>query len=394
MDGTASNRLTTDSLLAAAFAETGLNDLGDNSLSVREGLEQYVSSLKTDLDLDETASAGVASEIKALLANAFRIVDDRKRNPGIAKERIERPIIIAGLGRSGTTLIQELLAAHPRNRTPHWWESSFPSPPPGNATPDDPRRAMGDEIIRRMVESAPGVLISHPYLDAGGNASVECETFMMMSFRSSFFFAPRSLPSYLAWYWQADQVPAYQFHREFLQHLQWGAEPRRWVLKGTRHTYNLDALRAVYPDAVVLWMHRDPVEQYASSLALSNVVRPAKDAEQRHLFATQRLDEIETGLGRALASPVFDDDSYLCHLRFEHLVADPVGTIRNVYERHGLDYSSDFESAMRGWLADPANRSDRYGKLRYNLTEFGINREDAEKRFAFYRERLNHICPL
>ena len=380
-------RLDVDAVLAAARKASGLADLHEQEALGR--LDVLTRHFDRDLGLDRSGRAAALEILSDLVAQRARLLTDRSRYPDIRDERIERPIFVAGFGRSGTTLLHMLLAADPGNRAPEWWETRFPSPPPGISAPDDPRHELADREMAEILEVVPGLRQAHPYFDAGGAAAVEDEGIWALDLRAIRRTIYFRVPAQITVRLEADPLGAYEFHRKVLQALQWKTPRRRWVLKGLTHHENLPALKAVYPDAIVIWLHRDPQRTFPSwaELTFLHDEGMARRPLDRRVFGRTFLETFSRTLDAAVASPLSSDPDVV-HLQYAELRADPIGTLRSIYGRFDLPFDEAVEAAMRGWLDDPANRSDRHGKFLYPLEPFGVTPDELEARAAGYRARF------
>jgi hypothetical protein len=325
-----------------------------------------------------------------ILERRARLFADRERYPDLTKEEIRQPLIVTGQARSGTTLLHSLIAADPNSQSPAWWDSMRPSPPPGISPADDPRIEQMNREMAELVRLQPNLLQSHPYFDQGAHALMECEKLCMLDFRYVFRSTFYRVPAYVSMSLDADPVEFYQFHRMVLQALQWRRPSRRWALKGTEHHANLPALKTVYPDAIVIWIHRDPLKVVPSVLemlaSLSEGVS-GKPAD-RPAFGRQVLRRYQTTLETAMASPMIDHpDVY--HMRYIDFAANPVGSVEAVYRRYGLPFPADTAAAMQAWCDAPQNRGDRYGKFQYSLAAFDLTPADIEASMAPYRARFD-----
>jgi len=159
-------------LLAQAEAETGLHDFGDDQF--RGPLAAFTGFVNSQEQLGADSRRAAFGQMVRILGWRLRLVEDRKRYPGIADERIEAPVIVIGFPRSGTTLLHALLAEAPGNRAPLYWEIARPSPPPSLAAPGDPRIGEGTRDIERWLADYPGFIAQHPYFDAGGETPNRC----------------------------------------------------------------------------------------------------------------------------------------------------------------------------------------------------------------------------
>ncbi|TAL00320.1 MAG: sulfotransferase [Rhodospirillaceae bacterium] len=373
--------LNSAALLERAQRETGLSDYGDQTLSAR--LSLAVEEIRKR-SLGEKGEHAAADVIHWLLTTRLQFFEDRKRYP-IASEKITRPIFATGEPRSGTTLLHALLAVDPNGRALRFWEIMYPSsPPPGLAAPDDPRRAKAHTDWQDIEKKIPRWLTSHPYNDMMGDGLPECERTWAFDFRAmtptAWWRVPMNtinLPN--------DPHTQYGLHKMMLQHCQYGRPPKYWVLKGF-HGRRLAALFDTYPDAAIIWVHRDPVQTIASRIVL---VGQIYESIVGHLdwktFAAETLALSRESFRANLSEPMIDDPR-IHHVRYPDFVHNPVGTIRTFYEKYGVPFTAETEEAMKAYLTN--NRGDRYGKFVYSVDVIGADVNDLHREFAPYRERF------
>lgn len=374
--------LNAEALLKQAEAQTGLTDYGDDSLPERFGLA--VDFLR-GLGMDEAGEHAAEAVCLQLLTSRLQVFEDFKRYP-IGKERIETPIFATGEGRSGTTLLHALLSVDPNGRSLRFWEVMYPSPPPGLTGPEDPRRAKADADWRDILERLPKWLISHPYNDMLGDGLPECERTWAYDFRvltpTAWWRVPMG-PKFAGL--PQDTVAQYRLHKMMLQQCQYGRPKKYWVLKGF-HQARMLALFDTYPDARIIWTHRDPVQVIASRIVLSGEL---VEMLERHVDwkeqARIHLEAATAGYLRTLNDPIIDDPR-IHHVRYQHLIADPIGTLRIFYKEYGMPFGPETEDAMRGYLQN--NKSDRYGKFRYSTDIINADINELHEKFAPYRERF------
>jgi hypothetical protein len=370
-------------LFEAARRATGLDDFGDDDF--RDPLALLLSCLETEADLTLVGRIAASRDVIGLLINRLRLEEDRKQNPGIAAERIAAPIFIVGLPRSGSTLLHHLLAQDPDIRAAQAWEIMRPSPPPMRATYEtDPRIEQARKQLRWLDRLAPDFKAIHP---VGAQLPLECIAIMSASFRATRFQTTYNVPTYEAWLNQQDMRPAYAFHRRFLQHLQWGAPGRCWILKAPAHVFAFDALLDTYPDARLVQTHRDPVTAMASVASLSSVLHQAFSWQREaSRFGHEVADRWTNGLrhtlelrrsGRVAPERVVD-------VQYRELTKDPLATVRRIYEQFSMPLSAVAERRMRAFLAE--NQQDKHGRHHYDLENFGLDPQDLAQRFKAYSE--------
>jgi hypothetical protein len=323
--------LDVGAILEAAEAETGLGDYGDDTL--RDRVARAVEEIRR-AGIGEPGQRAARSIFQRLLTTRLQFFEDRRRYP-LPDERIDRPLVATGEPRSGTTLLHALLAADPGARALRFWEVTYPSPPPGLAGPGDPRRARSDEEWKQLNASLPRWLAAHPYNDMLGDGLPECERAWDFDFRSMgptvwwrVGLVPRmGLPS--------DARAQYRLHEMMLQSCQYARPRSYWVLKGF-HVPRLEALFATYPDARVIWVHRDPVQNIASRIAMAGDFEEALSGrvDWKEQAAVQ-LTAARAAYRAALSDP-YADDPRVHHARYSDCVADPIAVIASFYERSGV----------------------------------------------------------
>jgi len=373
-----------DALMAGARRSTGLDDFGQPP--PQKPLRVLSESCEREAGLTLFGRLAMRGDIQRMLVNRLRIQEDRRRLPAIAGERIERPLFITGLPRTGTTLLHALLALDPAHRAPLTWETMYPSPPPYEGGRDDSavRIKRTARRLRWLDRLAPRFQAIH---EVGAELPQECIAIMAHTFISLRFLVTHRLPEYAEYLSRADDKPAYEFHRRFLQHLQFQASPRRWVLKAPAHLPALGALLAVYPDARIIQTHRDPMESIPSLASLRT--------ELRQCFARE-VDPAVVGpevaaywarsLERAGEVRQQADTGHFYDVRYEDLMNDPLGTLRALYDRLGLAWSREVETRMRNYL--DANPQGKHGRHHYRLQHFGLETASIGRLYAQYRTRM------
>ena len=379
--------LDLDRLVASAQLVSGNFAPLDSALQNR--LARLVAWLTEQAPLSAERKAEVELQLRKLLATRLRLAADRARLPGIAAERIERPIFVIGFARTGTTLIHSLLAEDPAARAPLWWQTHDPSPPPGEVPVVPTRIEFAGQDLDRLLHLAPGLLTLHPYWDKRGLSPIEDEEIFALDVQNAYPTLLYRVPALAMVLDAGDAASAYAFHRQFLQHLQWRQPGRHWVVKGTYHQFALAALLDAYPDARCIWTHRDPLQVHPSVLAITAVLYGAITdwAMDFKALGPAFVDSIRQSLERALADPLVDDPRIL-HVDFHDLVRDPVAVVRRAYAGWGETVSPTYEARLHAWLADPANRPDRYGRYAYALEPYGLDEATLARSFDFYRRRF------
>jgi hypothetical protein len=377
-----------DDLLAEARTETGLGDFGDDAF--REGLAVYCESVAAEARLNDLGAVAVRSNVVAALANRLRVVDWAARHPEVAGERIEAPLFVIGMFRAGTTLLSTLLDRDPANRSLLRWEAHDSVPPPSPATfRSGPRVDAVRERAEMLEQLNPDIAVVH-HEEADG--PTECITVMSQDFKSLLWEAIANVPAYGAWLRDADQRSAYEHHRLVLRVLQSGGVRGRWALKSPHHALALEDLTAVYPDARLVLLHRDPVALCGSVCSLIRTLSGTfSDADHRDHIARHWTGVLEASIGRVEAFRAARPGVPVVDVQYDDLVSRPVETVAAIYRAFGDELSGPARDALDAFVgADVAagarGRPSRAAH-RYDLAEFGLDPGEVAERFAGYASR-------
>lgn len=381
-------RLDEDVLLDAARRRSGLDDFGETpGWRFREPLGLLLASLEREARLSLFGRAMARREMLRLLENRLRMEDVRRRHPELADVPVRSPLFVLGLPRTGTSILHELLAQDPANRTPLTWEVMHPWPPPERASAaNDPRIARVEKHFAGIDRILPEFRAMHRM---GARLPQECVAMTTSEFASLVFHTSWRVPTYQGWLDGADLRPVYVAHRAWLQYLGWRCPAERWVLKSPGHLWSLGALLAEYPDARVVMTHRDPRRVVASLASLVTTLRSlASDDVDSHEIGADWAERLAEGLRRAI--DVRDSGALpldrVVDVHYRDLLGREVETVRWIYERFGLELSDRAEERMRRHLEE--NPRDRHGEHRYSLAEAGLDAARERRRFAFYAERF------
>jgi hypothetical protein len=377
-------RVDVDQVLEEVSAEAGLDDFGDSTF--RDGLDVFVDALGSEANPNDIGKAVADAQIRGALATRLRVEDWYARHPQVAEERIERPVFIVGMSRSGTTALSHLLARDPANRSLLGWEASAPVPPPQPETyMTDPRfeAAKANEfgLLHDLNPAIPAMHHDPP------DMPVEClvtmgQHFVTLSLPLQFW-----VPTYARWVCTADHGPVYRWHERVLRLLQSGGVRGRWQLKSPHHAISIEALAAQYPDARFIVTHRDPATCAASTTSLGHAFTgafaPLPDTTAMGTLWTDMLGAMGDGIlefRRAHGDDRFVDVAY------RDLTGDPLGTAQRIYEGLGESLSAAAEQAMREHVGVAV--PNRYGRHDYDWASLGLDRAALDDRFHAYRERF------
>jgi hypothetical protein len=380
---TLQERFNPQALIAAACAEAGSDDFGDDGWQA--GLDLVADELVNEARLSAIGVEVAYLDMIRALKNRLEVIAWRKQHPDIAAKPITAPIFIVGQPRTGTTILFDLLAQDPELRAPLTWEVDAPCPVPQPETyHNDPRIAQTQASIELSEQIVPGFLAFHPM---GALVGQECVRITASEFTSMIYTVQYRLPNYYRWLlYDADHTGAYRYHRVFLQHLQSGI-PGQWVLKSPAHLWQLDKLLAEYPDALIVQTHRDPLNVLSSIAALTHHLRRmGSDESSIAECAAQSYEEITVGLERGMASRDSGvvPDGQMIDVQFSDFMNDPWTTIKDIYEKLGRELKPDAAQKMRDFLAEHPGDG---GSGRYTWSDTGLDAGEVRERVQPYQER-------
>jgi hypothetical protein len=364
-------------LHAAAAAITGLADFGTDDYG--DGLAVLLESYTSDTGLTPKGTRVARALLRgALMARLFSEAA-WARHPEHAEVAIERPIFVTGLPRSGTTALHRLLTADPGHQGLQLWLAEVPQPrPPREMWAADPAFRYVQAGCERHHVSHPEFMAVH-YMAAG--QVEECWQLLRQSMRSVSYECLAHLPGYSSWLRGQDWTAAYRRHRRNLQLIGVPDAGRRWVLKNPSHLFALDALLAVYPDALVIQTHRAPRTAVASVCSLAAQASAGWSTTFRgEVIGRDQLDTWAYGLDRFTEARARHDPAQFYDIEYDDFVAKPLGTVAAVYQHFGLTLSGRAADAMRA-LCQQSPGTAGPGH-RYALSDFGLTAEQVDERFG------------
>jgi len=369
-------------LVETAKRSTGLADFGDERW--REPFEILVRSLEEEAALHFFGRLMTRNDVLNHLRALLNVQDTFKRHPEIADEVIDRPLFIAAVPRSGSSILFELLSLDPQFGSPRQWEMMFPCPPPDKATYDsDPRIDKCQHLITQWTRVVPNLKQIHE-MDA--RLPNECIFAQAISFTSEYFPSQYQIPSYIEWLsTRADWDYSYGFYRKVLQILQWRNPRKHWLLKAPSHLNYLPTIFRIFPDARVLLTHRDPVVAQASVTDLMGTLfwmRSDKPMEVKAFAGMLSPEAMAFGLNRTvdwLESGAIPKDQCFSAL-YADLIGQPLEAMRRIYDRAALDFSETVRTGISDYLS--RKPQGKFGRHTYSIAE---EEEAAELRKLFQR---------
>lgn len=346
--------LTPESLMQQARADTGLEDFGDDPWL--EPFTVLMRAIENEADLHLAGRILTRAEFLLYLEARLRIVDWFARHPETADEEIDRPVFITGYGRSGTTILFEVLSQDPQFRTALKWEAQFPVPPPEPATyRTDPRIAKAQKVLDLIQAMVPEHDAMHK---SGAELPVESIELEYLTFVSEIFPIILQVPSYAAWLRGRDLTPTFEWQKKILQLLQSRHRGEHWLMKSPSHLTHLEAYRKVFPGMRVIFAHRDPIVSHDSVVSFLGTiywqrtdrlwgdgkmnVEVLAESAQRGRSWDGVIEMIEDG---RLAKGEY------ANFYYERFMSEPIEEIRSVYAQLGMTLAPEVAERMRAYLA-------------------------------------------
>ena len=371
--------LDAGALVDDARASTGVDDPGDLGDGDWEGRLRALVGGVNAADLHVVGRLMTREELLRGLRARFLLGERRRREPGIAEEVIEAPIVVTGPARSGTTILFELLALDPGLRSPIATDVLHPAVPPGTGAGEV--RAMTEAEQELWADVQPEFAAIH---ELRSDLPVECITICAPSFAGNHWSMVLADPGG----WTADIGADLAFHRAVLQSAQHGRPPRRWLLKTPGWLFLLDDLLAAYPDASVIVSHRDPARTMPSTVSTTATVQ------------WLRTDAVDLDVLSALIGAMFgdalntlarrrDDGSLpgvFGDVRFHELMDDPVAAIAGAYEGIGREMTDEHRAAVIRYLDEKPR--GKHGAHRYTAADWGFDADVLRAELAPYMSRF------
>ncbi|MEN3316548.1 MAG: hypothetical protein V7605_2782 [Acidimicrobiaceae bacterium] len=379
-------------VLEEAANRSGLWDWG--SMEFTEPLRMFVESSRRTGNLNAVGRDVLHKVVIRHLRNRLALQAFVKVHPEVRVAPVRRPLFVTGLPRTGTTLLHNMMALDPANRVLRFWEALRPFPPDTGAEvrSEETLVAEAELWLERLYALAPYFRAIHASTATGPE---ECDALFQNCFASQHFDDMFRADDYSAWLADAPLTAEYAHYRLQLRALQLQAlqlhagegGDRRWVLKSPSHLGYLGALFETFPDATVVVCHRHPDEAVASYASLvMNVRQPYSDDVTPEEVGAHALRRCSAAMRHALAARDAVGEKAFIDVGYSALVDDPVGVVRDIYERTGRALGDDEEAPMRRWLDD--NPRHRHGAHRYGLAQFGLTSEAVTEALAPYGDRF------
>ncbi|MEO5877700.1 MAG: sulfotransferase [Streptosporangiaceae bacterium] len=368
---------TVEDLHASASKITGLADFGEPDYG--DGLAKLLESYARDAALTPMGNKVMRSFLRGALVARLLAEDSLTQHPEHADVRIERPIFVTGLPRTGTTALHRLLTADPAHQGLEVWLAEVPQPrPPRETWADNPVFQGIQAGYERHHVERPEFMGVH-YMSA--DMVEECWQLLRQSMQSISFECLAHIPAYSAWLAGQDWTQAYRRHRRNLQLIGLRDADRRWVLKNPSHLFALDAIMRVYPDALIIQTHRSPRTAMASMCSLAAQATSGwSTVFDGAVLGRDQLELWSRGLERFRTERAKHDQAQFFDVDYADFVRDPIATVEGAYGHFGLDLTGPARAAMAA-LHDESRSGAGQPTHSYALADFGLTPEEIDERF-------------
>jgi len=382
------------SLLETAQRNTGLSNFGDDDWY--EPFQVFIKSLEEEADLNLMGRIMTRSDLLIYLEARLQVEEQYRLHPEIADEVIQKPLLIMGQGRTGTSALQNLLTADPSNGTLLTWEALFPAPPPEKATYNtDPRIEKAHQLITQWYRVTPELESMHEF---GGAIPTEGIHLQCSSFQSPVWMNfMGQVPSFSAYMRGRSLLPALEWEKRVLRLLQWKNPRKNWVMKTPVYIYMMPDVLKAYPDACFVWTHRDPIKALASAINMvgtlfwqrsdhpfkSGVLEASVDENVVAASLNQAIDWIDEGIV---------PKEQLCNIHYQDFVNDPVEVVRKIYSYFDIPLTSEGEAAMLEYsIRNAREKRPSHNYLDDESSAWAANARKAYERYQSYFSVPNEI---
>ena len=382
------NIATADDVLKLASQRTGLTEIDSDSW--RDGLQLILDDLNNSPAFTQFGRERILDDATNALGRRLQVQGYIQEHPEVLDAPVERPLIVLGMPRTGTTVISYLLDQDPARRSLLHWQCVDPIPPaPTESLRTDPRcLALLDEQ-RKILEMVTQAKVPLPHWeDADGPTEdmfIHNQDFKGLSW-DSFLSSSR----YSEWLFdETDMTSTYEYQKRYLQVLQ-STAPGAWSLKMPSHSVHIEALLKVFPDARLVWAHRDP---YKATGSLANLWKLPKgmthnpEAIDLEAMGRNAMWQMRYHVDRPLRARERIGDDRFFHMYYHEMMRDPMDVMRRIYEWAGDPLTAEAEARMRNWLA--AHPQDRFALNAYSLDQYGLSVEQLEPVFAEYLDTFD-----
>lgn len=366
-----------------AMENTGLSDFGEDKsylLGLRKLLEQQ------DDFCDLKIPIGYSLKLIFMLEQRLKAEQRFKDNPSILDIEIKQPLVITGMVRTGSTAMQHLAAGDPNRQHLQYWMSEYPQPRPPRETWDDhPDFQRCRDRLEGMYERVPETRAMH-YNAA--HIPDECGHLLAQTFTDEYWQICSRVPLYNEWYERCDMVPTYKQHKKLLQLIGSAQPDTPWTIKYPVHLKHLKSFLKVYPDARIIWTHRDPasvLSSYTNMNATNRAMSVREETLDRADLLHEQMEVWADATARAVEIRKQYPDNQFADVYFEDYVADPVAEMEKAYGQLGIEWTCEAEHGMSEWYRD--HPRDKHGT--HKPPALAYTRDQIHERFAAYISASN-----
>ncbi len=372
---------TTEALLGSATEQTGLDDFGSEQF--RPPLDALLESVQEDVRLSPFGRFSYFTMLLQCAKNRLQTQDLLKRHPEIHDIEIKAPIVIAGLQRTGTTHLHSMLSADPNIRFLPYWESLEPVLAPGlmaeEGTPD-PRMGLTETTLAFQQQVLPHFNRMHEMTVDHAHEEIQL---LANDFSTMFFESMVPLPKFRDYYLAHDQTPHYEYMKTCLKALTWLRGGKRWVLKSPQHIEQIPAVLATFPDATIVFTHRDPVSVIASTATmLAYATRMHQNPVDTAALGAYWVDRTERMLRACVRDRDLVPTDRSMDVLFHEYMKDDMAVVHQIYELAGQPLPDSSRAAMAAYME--AHPRGRFGRISYKLADFDLRADDVRERMRFY----------
>lgn len=370
-----------ESLHQAAIDATGLSDFGD--AFYRDNLRAYLGALDEAGKATSSGRLVLMGQVVEMLKSRLHTIAALKANPRVRDNAIKAPIVILGLPRTGTTALHGMLNCDPQLQGLQNWLATQPMPRPAEATwRSYPAYQHAQAALDGAYEAVPELAAMHFITAADVD---ECRSVMTQCFANTSLSWPSDLQPYTRWLHAHDMRREYAYYADVLRLIGAHEPQKTWLLKCPHHSVCADALLAEFPDARLIFLHRDPASVVPSISSMVYRLRSLTEGDQTRpqRCGEQMLGHLEYALQRLLQVRAQHPQNFM-DLRFTDFMADPMQAVRSIYARFDLELADETEARMQNWQA--TNPQGKHGSHRYTPEDFGLSRKHIHERFAGYAD--------
>jgi hypothetical protein len=373
-----------DVLHETAIAQVGFDDFGDHDYLA--GLRVLLKAIDTDLELNASGRERVFGTVLRALTGRLYSQKGWAEHPECLKTEIREPLVIVGLPRTGTTALQKIMSLDPQFQGVEYWLAHNPMVrPPRERWHDNPLYQSTVAGLEAADKEEPMSRLIH---DVVAGEPDECLYMMLQRFVHNTFGAALATPSYDEWWMAQDETPNYYRHRDNLKLIGCNEPHKRWLLRNISHLLYLDSLLRVFPDAHIVFTHRDPVPVVPSVCSLIMIGQRAILGPQADPHACGRREVELWSIAIKRALKVRDQHPERFHdVFFNDFVRDSIGVVRGIYRRFGLALDDAVEQKMRNWL--DAHAQSRPGFHQYTPEQYGLTKEEIRRKYQEYTDRYH-----